>query len=59
MEQRDDDCREGKRSYARKDRIRQQREEHVDRNIAPEDRGQGEVGILAQSKQSDRIAVTA
>jgi len=46
-EKRDDDCRESKRSYAGKDGIRQQREEHVDRNVAPEDRGQGEIGVLA------------
>ena len=58
-EQRDDDCRENKRSYAGKDGIRQQREQHVDRNIAPQHRGQGEVGIFAQSKQSDCIAVAA
>jgi hypothetical protein len=58
-EQRDDECREDKRSDAGKDGIRQQREQHVDRHIAPEHRGQGEVGIFAQGKQSERIAVTA
>lgn len=35
-QQRDDERRENKCSYAGKDRIRQEREQHVIRNIAPQ-----------------------
>src|SRR5258708_2510504 len=38
-EERDDECRKGKRSNAGEDGIREQGEKHVDGNVAPEDRG--------------------
>jgi hypothetical protein len=54
-----DDCREGKCSYASKDGIRQQRKEHINRNVSPKNRGQGEIRILAQCEQGDGIAIAA
>ena len=58
-EQGDHDGREQERPHPRQHRVRQQREQHVDRDVAPQHRGEGEVRVAAQLEHRSSVVAAA